>query len=331
MDLINIEPLDARIPQWDLGNLHERSCPFCGTNNIPLLKRPDKLPLSCCNMCGCWYVSSIPPESSILELYKGYYTYHRPAMLSREKASVMIKNAKKLSNSNWQIQYLSKILGGLKGKQILEIGCGLCSFLLMAREKGADVIGCDLSSEASEFANKYLGINVHCSNLESCVSSIDKVDAVVMRDLIEHPIDPITVINDSIKILKPKGLILIYTPNGGEAGNNYLTGQKWVGFQVDLEHLQYLSTNTINWLARTKNMNIEYLTTYGFPGLKGIDELPYIKSHERILDRMKDIVKRIPYMKKIAKGIKTLKAEISSDYHDPQIGTYSLFSVLRKM
>jgi len=68
--------------------------------------------------------------------------------------------------------------------------------------------------------------------------------------------------------LKPGGLLLLHTPNGGEAGTNIERAKKWVGFRVDLEHLQYLSPRTINCLSHELNLRIERLGAFGFAGLK---------------------------------------------------------------
>lgn len=197
----------------------------------------------------------------------------------------------------------------------------------MARSAGADVVGCDLSPEACEFANR-LGITVYQSDLSSCISSVGTVDAVVMRDLIEHPINPLIDMQAAYRILKPGGLLLLRTPNGGEAGINIDTAREWVGFRVDLEHLQYLSPRTMNWLSRTFDMRIERLDAFGFPGLKGIDELP--KRRSRTADRARDIAKRIPYMRTIVKALRAVKAEVNGGHHDPRLGSYHLFAVLRK-
>lgn len=241
----------------------------------------------------------------------------------------MIENAKNYRKSEWQLQTLSGILGGLRGKRILEVGCGLCRFLLSARAEDAEVIGCDLCPEACEFSQKRLGINVYCSTLEGCSSSIGLFDAVVMRDLIEHPIEPLAVIRAAHAVLKPGGVLLLHTPNGEEAGTKIETAKKWVGFRVDLEHLQYLSPRTINWLSHELDLGIERLGSFAFPGLKGIDELP--KRGAKNMDRARDIAKRIPYMRTMVKALRAVKTEVNGGHQDPRLGSYHLFAVLRKL
>lgn len=323
------DQLDARIPRWDMGTLTERDCPFCDAENESLLIRSDQLPVAFCALCGCWYVAEAPSVSDIERLYDDYYYSHRPSELSGKSVSRMLDNARCSSKHDWQLQTLLCLLGGIEGKRVLDVGCGCGCFLLKARVAGANVVGCDLSPEACSFAQNKLGIMVYSSVLQQCSSSVGNVDAVVMRDLIEHPVDPLGLLYAAYGILKPGGVLLLHTPNGGQAGTGIEEARKWVGFCVDLEHLQYISPDTINWLSRALNMRIERLATFGFPGLKGIDKLPRRKA--KYGGRVRDIVKRIPFMSTMVRTLRTVKAEVNGGHHDPRLGSYHLFAVLRKV
>lgn len=326
-----LEELDARIPRWNMDTLTKRDCPFCDAENEALLIRPDQLPVAFCTSCGCWYVAELPSVLEIKKLYDGYYYTHRPTDLSERSVPQILENARTASETDWQLHTLSQLLDGLGRKRILDVGCGWGNFLLMARSAGAEVIGCDLSPEACDFANNRLGITVHQSNLYSCSSSIGNVDAIVMRDLIEHPVNPLIDIQAACNILKPGGLLLLHTPNGGEAGINIEGAKKWVGFRVDLEHLQYLSPHTVNWLSKKYWLRIERLETSGFPGLKGIDKLPKRKEKDFVRSSARKIIKTIPGMRGMVKTLRLLKTEVIGGYRDLRLGSYHLFAILRKV
>lgn len=324
-----LKPLDARIPQWGIQHLSARCCPFCGAQNEAVLKRPDQLPVAFCKTCGCWYIDNLPSISDIIKLYDGYYHTHRPTDLSEKGVSQMVENASKASETNYQLLNLLKLHVGNGRMRILDVGCGFGRFLLEARSMGADVVGCDLSPEACEFANNKLGITVHQSELHLCSSSIGNVDAVVMRDFIEHPVEPLIDFQAAVSILKPGGLLLFHTPNGGEAGTNIETASKWVGFRVDLEHLQYLSPHTVNWLSQKYDLRIERLETSGFPGLKGIDKLPKRKS--QTASSARETVKKIPGIRRMVKTLRVLKTQMMGVNRDLRLGSYHLFAILRKV
>ena len=329
MALTVLKPLDARIPQWDMENLNARDCPFCGARNATVLERPDRLSVAYCNTCGCWYVDNLPSISDIVKMYDGYYQTHRPIDLSENSVAQRVENARKASETNWTLHALLKLYSGNGRMRILDVGCGFGQFLLEAKAAGADVVGCDLSPEACEFAKERLGLPVHQADLRSCSSSIGSVDAIVMSDLIEHPVNPLTDIQAACSILKSGGLLLLHTPNGGEAGTSIETAKEWVGFRVDLEHLQYLSPHTINWLSEKCDLSIERLETSGFPGLKGIDKLPEVKS--RTASSAREMVKKIPWIRGMVKTLRVLKTEMMGGNRDLRLGSYHLFAIFRKV
>jgi 2-polyprenyl-3-methyl-5-hydroxy-6-metoxy-1,4-benzoquinol methylase len=245
----------------------------------------------------------------------------------------MIKNALEASQSDWQLQILSRALGGLNNKYIVDVGCGVGRFLVMAKAQGADVVGCDLSPEACEFAQNHLGIVVHCKTLQECAPSVGRVDAVIMRDLIEHPLEPMATVEAAYEMLKPGGCLLIHTPNGGGGGDRSCdSALEWVGFRVDLEHLQYLSPQTINWLSQKHNMRIERLEAFGFPGLKGIEKLPsFANKSSKAVHLIKQVAGKIPGMRETAKILRTIKNEITGDKpRDSRLGSSHLFAILRR-
>ena len=329
--MLLLKPLDARIPDWNYDCLTSRCCPFCAARNETVLKRPDQLPVAFCNTCGCWYVDRLPSISDIVKLYDGYYHTHRPTDLAEKSVSHMVETAHKASETNWQIRALLKLHVGNGRMRILDVGCGPGRFLLEAKAAGADVVGCDLSPEACGYANSKLGITVYQAEFHLCSSSIGHVDAVVMRDFVEHPTEPLIDIQAAVRILKPGGLLLLHTPNGGEAGTSIEGAKKWTGFRVDLEHLQYLSPHTVNWLSKTCELRIERLETSGFPWLRGIDRLPQIQNKDFARSSAKKMIKRIPGMLGMARILRAVKAEVSGGQRDPRLGSYHLFAVLRKV
>ncbi len=331
MTLTVLKPLDARIPEWNYDCLTARLCPFCGLHNETVLKRPDRLPIAFCKTCGCWYIDNLPSIPDIVKMYDGYYHTHRPTDLSEKGVSQMVENAHKASETNWQLRTLLKLHTGKGRMRILDGGCGFGRFLLEAKSVGADVVGCDLSPEACDFANSRLGIKVYQLELHLCHSSIGNVDAVVMRDFIEHPVDPLIEIQAAVNILKPGGLLLLHTPNGGEAGTNIERAKKWVGFRVDLEHLQYLSPHTVNWLSKMHELRIERLEASGFPGLKGIDILPRKMEKDFVLSSARKIIKTIPGMREMVKTLRIIKTEVMGGNRDQRLGSYHLFAILRKV
>ncbi len=158
----------------------------------------------------------------------------------------------------------------MEGKRLLDVGCGCGEFLAGARIRGASVFGNDISTEACAFVKDKLGIPVLQGPLSgpAFIEKFGQMDMIVMSDLIEHPVDPLSTFDSALKILKPGGLLLMHTPHGG-AASDLRSAHEWIGFRVDLEHLQYLSTGTISVLASRYDCRIEHLENFWRSGVGG--------------------------------------------------------------
>lgn len=326
--LQTLEPLDVRIPNWDLTRLESRPCPLCGDAADGLLLRPDGLPVAYCGPCGLWYVCKLPQESAILEFYNTYFEDFRPRDLSSRVAAQMMAGAKISARHDMRVLRLYALLGGLRGKRILDVGCGLGYFLVAARALGAEVLGIEVSPEACEFVGKRLGIPVKCKPFEQCAAEVEPVDAVVMSNLIEHVKDPRQYVLAAHALLRERGVLLLHTPNGGAAGDSIATALNWVGFRVDLEHIQYFSARTMRCLARDATWQIEHLETFGFPDLRGINRPPPAPVRQRV--GLRDVLRHVPGARAVARALRAAVKEFLPEPPDPRQGSYHLFCVLRK-
>jgi SAM-dependent methyltransferase len=179
----------------------------------------------------------------------GYWFDYRPKQLNQKGAQAVLESAKKAARVDLRVQRLVALLGTLRGKLILEVGAGGGEFLSAVRYAGADVIANEISSEACDFLERVLHIPVVRGELAEAPWDFDSPDVIVMSDLVEHPIEPFRLLSRAVSLLKQGGRLVIWTPNGGGAGQEPTTAECWVGFRVDLEHLQYFSPRTIQVLA----------------------------------------------------------------------------------
>jgi 2-polyprenyl-3-methyl-5-hydroxy-6-metoxy-1,4-benzoquinol methylase len=249
--------------------------------------------------------------------------------MSSAAAEQMVDCARQAHISDVRLQRLKALTGGLAGRRLLEVGCGLGGFLLAAREEGAEVIGNDVSAGACEFVRERLGIQSHERPLAELPGEIGPVDVVVMSDLIEHPVSPLEMLKTARALLKRGGLLLIWTPNGGAAGQTAKTARNWVGFRVDLEHLQYFSAKTITRLALRQGWDIEHLETLGYPDLEGIDRHP-VHSNGAGARQLKSWLKNVPGSRRFAAGVREVVSSFKGRQQEARCGTYHLFTIIRR-
>ena len=119
-----------------------------------------------------------------------------------------------------RLNYIKEQCGGsLKGKRILDVGCGggiLCESLAL---EGAEVVGIDLAEAGLEVAKLHLlesGLDVNYQKItaeEFAESNAETFDIVTCMEMLEHVPEPSSIIKSCSKLAKPQGKVFFSTIN----------------------------------------------------------------------------------------------------------------------
>jgi methionine biosynthesis protein MetW len=108
-----------------------------------------------------------------------------------------------------------KLFSGLKAHRILDVGCGNGLFSLLLKQVcNAEVYGVEISKINIESATKK-GINALQLDLDKEIFPFEDnyFDAVFAGEVIEHLYDPDHLLDEIYRTLKPKGALILTTPN----------------------------------------------------------------------------------------------------------------------
>lgn len=198
--------------------------------------------------------------------------------------------------------------------RVLDVGCGSGVTSFGLKKLGAHVEGIDLDIDAVNFVRKELGIKC---NYGSVADLEGEFDIIILFDFIEHPLNPLPILIKCKRMLRPNGLILMWTPNSTFA---HLENEP-ILFRVDFEHMQYLSLKTCIYLADLLGLDVVHLESIGYPCLEGITQCD---SKQKIMNIIKNCARSIPIICTVGK---LLYQKVNNN--DERSGNYHLFCILQ--
>lgn len=144
----------------------------------------------------------------------------------------------------------------ISGGRILDIGCSLGDFLMVAKEAGWDPFGVELNEEALEGAKKKGLSDLRHGSFEESGFEEKFFSAVALNDVVEHSVSPTTLLREIYRVLEPSGLLYISTPDAGSFSERIL-GRKWYGYRKI--HIYYFSRKTIRHILEETGFEIEWI------------------------------------------------------------------------
>lgn len=179
------------------------NCDLCGSTKLGLLYKLSGFNIRQCNECGLVFRDVILNEQETKRLYGEHYFQDE----QKDYFFVNIDYKKKIFAS--KLRRVEHFYPG-KGK-LLDIGCAIGTFLLIARESGWEVKGVEVSEFASEYARKNFNLDVLTGELGAQGLEENYFDVITLWDSVDHTERPQAVLDNVMKLLKPGGLVVVET------------------------------------------------------------------------------------------------------------------------
>jgi ubiquinone/menaquinone biosynthesis C-methylase UbiE len=248
-------------------------CPVCsGPGEVlyrdqedSLFGAPGKWSLKKClnAQCGglCW-MDPIPIDDDLIYLYQDYPTHgpksappgfkfrFRNVLLSVYE-SVKLIPLGILGLTAERRQFSEMFLSDCPPGRVLDVGCGEGKFLYRMYRKGWSVIGLDFDQKAIAAARQRygkFGFELLQTDLMTARFPENSFDAVTMIHVIEHVSEPVAVLAEVKRILKPGGRLVSTTPNI-QSWAHSVFGECWRGLEIP-RHLQIFSLPALASCAR---------------------------------------------------------------------------------
>lgn len=230
-------------------------CPICGeADNIKLFCRKNNYDIYSCGNCDIAFVWPIPDDLKTIyqeNYFKntggkkefGYADYDKDKEPMREIFNLYLEKISRLAN----------------GKKIFDIGAATGYFLDLARGKGWQTSGVEISEFAAGEATKR-GHNIFCGNLPE-LSIEEKYDVITMWDVLEHFDSPEKYLFAANNMLNSNGLLVVNTIDKNSWWAR-ITGKRW-HLIVPPEHLFYYSPQGLRYLLEHSGFEIKEIKKIG--------------------------------------------------------------------
>ncbi|MCR4337987.1 MAG: class I SAM-dependent methyltransferase [Candidatus Omnitrophica bacterium] len=203
-----------------------------------------------CQDCHLVFIHP-PPEAKFLKAHYNDEEYYREWIEKQMPRRIVM----------WG-QRLKDLQRHRSHGRLLDIGCGLGTFLHLAKKEGFQVEGTEISRFACQFSEEQYGIKPFQGYLQDARFPSGHFDIVSLWHVLEHLHNPQEVLKEIHRILKPGGLFVVAVPHL----NNYIMqwayriakGKKLVLFSVEDKelHLYHYSEITLKRLIESHGFEV---------------------------------------------------------------------------
>jgi 2-polyprenyl-3-methyl-5-hydroxy-6-metoxy-1,4-benzoquinol methylase len=146
---------------------------------------------------------------------------------------------------------------GKSDARLLDIGCAIGNFLLVAQEHGFHGEGLELNELYIDYVRRNRPLRIHQKTLEEMRYPDGSFDVVTLWDVLEHLPKPLETMKEVARIVAPGGLVGLSTINH-ECINEKILKHRWRYYQPP-DHLCSFTPSLLRSLLKTSGFTIVHL------------------------------------------------------------------------
>ena len=174
-------------------------CPLCGNGRSARALWLGPSEMLRCRRCGLVFRHPHPADAGVVP---------GPSEVGRETAEGEWLGERRALNFR---RFLDRWAG--PPGRLLDVGCGHGRFLSMARGRGWEITGIDVSPGAVRYARERFGVPALCGDLKGCRFPDQAFTLVTLWDVLDFVPDPVGLLREIHRVLEPDGRLFIRVPN----------------------------------------------------------------------------------------------------------------------
>lgn len=222
------------------------------------------------NKFGYYEVSPKPTNEELERYYHDKYYQDNKGSYHQAYPEDEIKY---FHNRNEQKAFVLNTFSGNKydKSSLLDIGCGEGWTLKYFKETGLNVLGVDYSTHGLSIHNPQLINNIIGGNIYESIQKLikkgNKFDIIWLDNVLEHVLEPLTLLNDIKKLSTSNTSLVIEVPNDFSSvqldllAKGLISKEFWIALP---DHISYFSKNSLNNLLLEAGWE-NYFTMSDFP------------------------------------------------------------------
>lgn len=247
-----------------------------------------------CRTCGLISVRNPPSEDALRDMYSDDKSFqHFAEMMQNDK--VRLRHQRALLEIKTMLGATSTDSSSSLSR-LFDTGAGAGDFLSEARKAGFEVYGNEFSTSAIQLAWEQYRIRLDSGSLEQD-DRRDYFDAVTMWGLLEHVREPMDVLAQATRLLRPGGVLYIYTPVWcmyDQLGLMSARATHWTRLldrRITTAHLQLFPRATLEWACGCVGLQVnkvDVVCEYNLPVVAYLESLGVPSWARNILGRAVD-------------------------------------------
>jgi SAM-dependent methyltransferase len=235
----------------------EKKCKACGASLEGARVRGQKNGFTFlqCALCEAVTVDPFPTEAELTAFYQAY----EGTTDYRRKQDKKIKRASKR---------LQKLMALTQGRDFLDVGCNYGFTVEAAKRLGLKAVGIDIDEMAVKASNESFGPSYQTISVVDYAVKGLQFDIAYSSEVIEHVPDPSAFVAALAKLVKPNGVLMLTTPDGG----HWRVPQDFAKWEAAIppEHITYFSKKGMRILLEKHGFQILKMPWRLKPGLQVI-------------------------------------------------------------
>lgn len=239
------------------------TCDLCGGAGQRRFRVVDGREILRCLSCGLLYMRERIPDEALSAIYsESYY---------RERGMVRDDPALERSSNRERLEWLPPLKAGQHGR-LLDVGCGIGSFLADARDEGWEIVGTEVSAWSVGIAREHFGVEIVQGSVQELLGAHwqpGTFDVVTCWHNIEHQRHPMLALKAMRDLLKPGGRLVLRTPNAASF-DQWWYGESWVGWH-DPGHFYFFGLRQMERYCAAVGLRVLHVdrgTTRALEGFK---------------------------------------------------------------